>query len=329
MNDILQSIQRLIERPKFFTSLDFTRGRTFRFYSFLILIFTVASVVISIPEAFRFASAVASKEWHDQTAVVTRLYPDDLEIRMVNGTISTNAEEPLAIPFPESWRTQQERSAMPENLLVIDTTKSIALEDFAEKKTSFILGKNTLGAWDQQKGKADIYDLGGKSGEGSLLLTKEKYAMFVSRVSSVLQKVFLFGIFLLPVFFYVAYWIGYLIYLIFGAAIVWLVAKQRGYALSYKNAYKAGIYLLPVPLVYDFFVMVLSDFPHVRVPFLFTAFLVAMALRNFPRPGFSGLVPPSETVGEDTASQPTDGKSATDLSSGIGTETDKTDKPST
>ena len=214
MNDILQSIQRLIERPKFFTSLDFTRGRTFRFYSFLILIFTVASVVISIPEAFRFASAVASKEWHDQTAVVTRLYPDDLEIRMVNGTISTNAEEPLAIPFPESWRTQQERSAMPENLLVIDTTKSIALEDFAEKKTSFILGKNTLGAWDQQKGKADIYDLGGKSGEGSLLLTKEKYAMFVSRVSSVLQKVFLFGIFLLPVFFYVAYWIGYLIYLI-------------------------------------------------------------------------------------------------------------------
>ena len=329
MNDILQSIQRLIERPKFFTSLDFTRGRTFRFYSFLILIFTVASVVISIPEAFRFASAVASKEWHDQTAVVTRLYPDDLEIRMVNGTISTNAEEPLAIPFPESWRTQQERSAMPENLLVIDTTKSIALEDFAEKKTSFILGKNTLGAWDQQKGKADIYDLGGKSGEGSLLLTKEKYAMFVSRVSSVLQKVFLFGIFLLPVFFYVAYWIGYLIYLIFGAAIVWLVAKQRGYALSYKNAYKAGIYLLPVPLVYDFFVMVLSDFPNVRVPFLFTAFLVAMALRNFPRPGFSGLVPPSETVGEDTASQPTDGKSADDLSSGIGTETDKTDKPST
>ena len=153
--------------------------------------------------------------------------------------------------------------------------------------------------------------------------------MFVSRVSSVLQKVFLFGIFLLPVFFYVAYWIGYLIYLIFGAAIVWLVAKQRGYALSYKNAYKAGIYLLPVPLVYDFFVMVLSDFPHVRVPFLFTAFLVAMALRNFPRPGFSGLVPPSETVGEDTASQPTDGKSADDLSSGIGTETDKTDKPST
>ena len=329
MNDILQSIQRLIERPKFFTSLDFTRGRTFRFYSFLILIFTVASVVISIPEAFRFASAVASKEWHDQTAVVTRLYPDDLEIRMVNGTISTNAEEPLAIPFPESWRTQQERSAMPENLLVIDTTKSIALEDFAEKKTSFILGKNTLGAWDQQKGKADIYDLGGKSGEGSLLLTKEKYAMFVSRVSSVLQKVFLFGIFLLPVFFYVAYWIGYLIYLIFGAAIVWLVAKQRGYVLSYRDAYKAGIYLLPVPLVYDFFVMVLSDFPHVRVPFLFTAFLVAMALRNFPRPGFSGLVPPSETVGEDTASQPTDGKSADDLSSGIGTETDKTDKPST
>ena len=330
MNDILQSIQRLIERPKFFTSLDFTRGRIFRFYLFLILIFTAASVVITLPDAVRFVSVITSQEWRDQTMIVTRLYPDDLEIRMVDGTVSTNAEEPLAIPLPESWRTQQERPAMPENLLVIDTTKSIALEDFAEKNTSFILGKNTLGAWDQQKGKADIYDLGGKSSEGSFVLTKEKYTMFVSRVSSVLQKVFLVGIFLLPVFFYVAYWIGYLVYLIFGAAIVWLVAKQRGYALSYKNAYKAGIYLLPVPLVYDFFVMVLSDFPHVRVPFLFTVFLAVMTLRNFPKASLSpDRVSSSVAVEEDIASQPTDGKSATDLSSGIGTETDKADKPST
>jgi hypothetical protein len=136
MNDILQSIQRLIERPKFFTSLDFTRGRTLRFYSLLILIFTAASVVIVLPGAFRFVSVITSQEWRDQTMIVTRLYPDDLEIRMVDGTVSTNAEEPLAIPFPESWRTQQERPAMPENLLVIDTTKSIALEDFAEKNRS-------------------------------------------------------------------------------------------------------------------------------------------------------------------------------------------------
>lgn len=284
--NILQSIQHLIERPSFFTSLDFTRGRTLRFYSFLILIFTAVSVVVSLPGAVRFVSTVASQEWQDQTEIIIGLYPDGLEVRAVDGIISTNAEEPLSIVFPESWRTQGQAD-MPENLLVIDTTKSIALEDFATKNTSFILGRNALGAWDQNEGKVSIYDLKNQGNKESFLLTKEGYTRFVASVSSVLQKVFLVGTFLSPIFIFMAYWIGYLGYLLFGAGVVWFVARQRGYALGYKNAYTAGMYLLPVPLVYDFFVTILSDFPHVRIPFLFTVFLAIMTLRNFPKIGSS------------------------------------------
>mgnify|MGYP003586330009 CR=1 FL=1 len=323
--NVLQSVQRLIERPSFFTSLDFTRGRTLRFYSLLILIFTAASVVITLPDAVRFVAAISSQEWRDQTAVVIGLYPDNLEVRIADGTISTNAEEPLVIPFPASWRMQQEQTGMTENLLVIDTTKSIALEDFATKNTSFILGKNALGAWDQREGKVSIYDLASQGGAESFLLTQEKYTQFITWISSILQKILLIGVFLLPVFFYIGYWIGYLVYLLFGAAVVWFVSHLRGYELGYKNAYKAGIYLLPVPLVYDFFVMVLSDFPHARVPFLFTAFLVAMTLRNFPKPGSSDPVPSSATVGEDIASRSTNGNPDEDLPAETGTS--KTDKP--
>lgn len=285
--DIFQSIQNIIQRPQFFTSLEFTKGRALRFYSLLILLFTLASVAISLPDAIRFAQTITSQEWRNQTDIITELYPDELEVNVVNGDISTNAEEPLSIPFPVSWRTK-EYSGMPENLLVIDTAKSITLEDFAAKKTAFILGKNTLGAWDQKEGKVSIYNLGEKKGEmGTFLLTKAKYAQFIAHASSVAQKALLIGMCFLPILFYIAYWIGYLMYLFFGAAIVWLVAKKRGYQLSYKNAYKAGMYLLPVPLVYDFFVMLLSDFPHARVPLLFTAFLVALTLKNFPKTGVS------------------------------------------
>ena len=281
--DIFQSIQNIIQRPQFFTSLEFTKGRTLRFYSLLILLFTLASVAISLPDAVRFAKIITSQTWQNQTEIITELYPDELEVNVMNGGISTNAEEPLAIPFPASWRTG-EGTNMPENLLVIDTEKSITLEDFATKKTAFILSKNTLGAWDQKEGRVSIYDLGNTKGEAAaFLLTKAKYTQFIFQASSVVQKALLIGMCFLPIFFYIAYWIGYLMYLLFGAVIVWLVAKMRGYQLSYKHAYKAGIYLLPIPLVYDFFVMLLSDFPHARVPLLFTAFLVALTLKNFPK----------------------------------------------
>lgn len=292
--NILQSIQRIIQRPKFFTSLEFVQGRTIRFYSLLILIFTLVSVAISLPGAFRFVEIITSQDWQNQTSIIIELYPDELEIRFTEGIISTNAEEPFAIAFPESWRTHEEGARMPENILVIDTMKSIALEDFATKKTMLILGKSTLGFWDEEESSVSIYDLESKAESESFVLTKTEYAQFIAQASSVFQKVLLIGILFLPVFLYIAYWVSYLVYLLFGACIVWIAAKIRGYKLSYKNAYKAGLYLLPIPLVYDFFVVLLSDFPHVRVPFLFTAFLFAMTLRNFPKENTLGVVAPVE-----------------------------------
>jgi len=295
--NILQSMQNVIQRPTFFTSLEFVQGRALRFYSLLILIFTLASVIISLPGAFRFVETITSTDWQNQTNIITELYPDNLEISFVGGTVSTNVEEPLVIAFPESWRTHKESAGMLENLLVIDTTKSIALEDFTTKKTNFILGKNTLGSWDQKKGSVSIYDLGSKAGSESFVLTKAKYAQFITKASAIFQKSLLIGILFLPVFFYSAYWIGYLTYLLFGAGVVLVAAKMRGYKISYKNAYKAGLYLLPIPLVYDFFVMLLSDFPHARVPLLFTAFLFAMTLKNFPKENPLELVVPVEAEG--------------------------------
>ncbi len=295
--NILQSIRDLVERPGFFTSLEFTRGRTIRFYSLLILIFTVAAVVVSLPGAVRFVSTITSQAWQEETEVVIGLYPEELEVRVENGMVSTNAEEPLAIAFPESWRAE-EYSGMPENLLVIDTTKRIALEDFATQQTSFILGKNEIGAWDQQKGKFNIYALERTGEKKPLIVTKESYTRFVSDASRILQKILLVGVFLLPIFLYAVYWVSSLLYLIFGAGIVWLITKQRGYTLSYPNAYRAGIYLLPVPLAYDVVVILFSDFPQVRIPFLFTVLLVIMTLRNFPPRGSSEPSPSTTTTAE-------------------------------
>lgn len=283
---LIQRVQRIIERPDFFSSLSFTRGKIIRFYSLLILLFTLASVAIALPASLRFSRFLLSSDWHTQESIVMSLYPDELRVHVKGGEIVTNVTEPYAIAFPEAWRGISGGTDMPENLLIIDTTKSIAADDFLIQKTWLILGKDTLGAWDQKEGKVSIYSFDSEDTRKSadaLTVTKTIYDRFVIDTFSVVQKVLLVGLCLLPVFLYIVYWLWYLLYLLFGAGVVWVVVKVRGYDLSYVDAYRAGMYLLPVPLIYDFFVMLLSHFPYVRIPFLFSIFLFVMALRNFPK----------------------------------------------
>lgn len=293
-----QWLRSIIERPAFFTTLEFTRARVWRFYAMLILCFTAASVVIAIPDTIRFARWITSPAWQEQTNVVVGLYPDELEVTIGNGRVSTNVEEPFFIPLPAAWRTG-ENASLPENLLVIDTTKSIALEDFTLKSTFLILGKDTVGTWDEKTNGAKLYPLRDKLLSGFLVVTRDEYMQFITHASGVVQKVLLIGIFLSPFLLYGTYFFGYLGYLIFGAVLVWLVAKRRGYLLSYSDAYKAGMYFLPIPLVYDFSVMLLNDLPHARVPFLFTVLLIVVAMKNFPP-----LVPSDSTTVETPSPSP-------------------------
>lgn len=83
----------------------------------------------------------------------------------------------------------------------------------------------------------------------------------------------------LPLIMFFVLWVGYLVYSLLGALVVWLAAHLRHHRLTYGRAYLSALYLLPA----SFLLMLVMSVMSFRIPFLFTLVLFGMALLNFER----------------------------------------------
>lgn len=290
-------VKNIIYRPDFFINRSFEIKKALSFYSVLLAVFVALKILVTLPSTAHFYQTVFSDAWQKEVTTLTRLYPEELQITFKDGIISTNVSEPYAIAFPEEWR--QEDESLPKNLIVIDTTKSIETSSFQEKNTLFILGKNDFGYNNASKGEFRMYNFDKQKWKEDARLNKKDYDTFITKGSALFRFVLLSMVLILPIFLYVILWIGYALYLLFGAIVVSIVAKIRGHQWSYEEAYMASIYLLPVPFFYDF----LSSLSHgssSTIPFVFTFILFFMALINLPKitPKESSTEPTIETKKE-------------------------------
>lgn len=274
---MFDKIKALFYRPEFFKAQTFDGGVALRFYTLSVLVFAVAMVALMAPGAWRFVQSFKTGEWQKQETVLKNLYPTDVEVTFKNGEISTNASEPVVIPFPREWRVRE--ISIPKNLLIIDTAMPITLADFEAKDTLAILGKSEAGFRNPERGEVRIFNLRENNPQGSFVLTERLYMSFIERASEIAQAVIVAGMFVLPSFMFVAFWIAYLVYALLGALVVWLAASLRGHQLTYARAYFSTLYLLPAP----FLASILLSASGTRPPLLFTLALFLMALVNFPK----------------------------------------------
>lgn len=246
---------------------------------FLLLMASVAIITsfvlaITVTVAWKSAPKLAEIE-----QMVADLYPNELVLTWKNGEVSSNVDEPYAIPFPKEWLSHQERRddfPMVENLLVIDTSKSVDANDFERYDTMLILGKDSVGNRDARQGKVQIQNFS-RYNFDDFQLDKEKVLSLVSMAFNFLKWVFLTLLFALPLLIFVGLSVQYLVYLVFGALIIWLVAKLRKVELTYGVAYKLGLYLLTLPIL----VNILSSIIHILdAPFVFTLILAFVTYIN-------------------------------------------------
>ena len=188
------------------------------------------------------------------------------------------------------------------NLLVIDTEKPIDVEDFYTYNTNIILSADSIGILDEEKGKIQIQDLRGAF-ETPFTVDKAQYTEWIGALEKYLMGFGVVLLFLIPVFLFFGLAIGNALYLLFGALVVWLAAKIRGADWGYGTSYKAGLYLLTVPLLYS----TLTSFSVVPdVSFLFTVILLFMTLVNTGKEKVvAAPVIASETVPTDTSTSDT------------------------
>lgn len=280
-------------RPAFFVEQTFTLKQGLKFYAGLIALFVMALSLIALPGTVKFVHEVLSEHWDRQVSIISELYPTELVLSVRQGQVSTNMTEPYAIPLPLEWRTSE--FAVPENLLVIDSTKRIETDDFAREDTWFIIGADQVGFFNYEKNEYRINDLSQALDGESFTIHADEYVQFVTQGAHYLRIVLLVGVALLPFLLYAMFFVGYLLYLLVGAMLVIITARFRGYTLGYARAYLSGLYLLPLPLSY----LVLLSLFHVQaMPLGFTLLLFVATLMNFPKkplvpvvPSESGTVP--------------------------------------
>lgn len=229
--------------------------------------------LVSIPIYISFNTwSSQMKEAGDIRTKVLAVYPDELVLNFQNGQMTSNVEEPYSIPMPKDFEVKE-----PKNLIVINTRGTITADDFSRYDTAAILGGDAFWSYDAQKDKIEIQKFSQYS-KGSFVVNKQKVTEWTDLVLKVGEIVVTVLLFFLPLLLFVLFWFGYLIYLLFGAIIIWIVAKLRRVDLTYGQAYKLGLYLLTLPIIYSALTMgPLSGF---KIPFGFTIILIIVTYIN-------------------------------------------------
>jgi len=201
-------------------------------------------------------------------------YPDDLIIKLQNGDVTINQEEPYYIEnnlFDEG----------PEHLVIFDGGDT--LEGTASQNDALVLVKRThlIASSDDDERMIDFK----KFGTTTVTITKEDVRGFLAGVEPYYKPVLLIGGFfavlvgaLFAGFFWVIFHLIYLV--IIPAPAVWIYARFRTPQLSFKEAYITVVYAsIPVAILTFIIGLLGFNWP----PFVYSLVVVLIALINIAR----------------------------------------------
>lgn len=245
------------------------------FLSLAVLIAVISTIVFSfsiLPKFNKFVAEVSPK--------ILNYYPENLEVTVKSGKVSTNVPEPYFIKLPSDFKNSDQGDGIEppiekmDNLLVIDTRSPLTAELFRSYKTAALLGYDSFAYDDNGAIKIQPLD---QSING--VVTKEK-------VSAVLNKVMPFvkvlPLVLVPIVF-VGVWLGIvlgnLIYLIFGAFMIWIFARIIKKDFSYGKSYQIGLHAITIGVILE--ATIFWFYPNLEFSFLFTIIMLAVIWVNF------------------------------------------------
>jgi len=248
---------------------------------FALFVFLV-SVVAGIPPMIRYGRVLADPDSVGsirETVLVA--YPDELELRIRDGVATTNVEEPYLVPFPEAWRRADMTGNM-EALALIDTRGPLSLDAFREYDVPIVIGQTEVGFMEED-GSVQTQSFETFSDSGEMVVNEQVIVGALDAVIPILKPIAWGLLLCLPLLFFSSLFVGYLVYLLFGALLVLVVANIRGASYGYAQSYRAALYLVRIPMIYGILTSVWF-FPAYRVPFLVSILLVVIAAGFIRKP---------------------------------------------
>lgn len=241
--NFLNKVKSSIYGPDFYADLaNEPVGKSFRYY------FELASV-IALLTAIIFSVFVVPKirSFLDDfgTSIVSG-FPTELEVRLVDGKVTTNAVEPYIVPVPEDF-VVEDTTPEYENMIVINTKESFDLQRFNEYSTFALITDDSF-VYENESGRVSIQNL---STVPNVTINKANVSDWVNKTQPFVSAV----PFVLPVLAFLAILIAFafnLIYIAIVSVLVMLVLRLKKIETSYKHAYKVSLHAYTLPMLLSF-----------------------------------------------------------------------------
>lgn len=205
---------------------------------------------------------------------IADIYPPELEIRLTNGQVSTNVNEPYFISLPEVF-SESRRST--QNLLVIDTKTPYSSFQFNQYQTLAWLTSDSLFFADTSEGKNEALDL---SKTPDLSIDKNQVDALMVKIIPFVKDIVLLVIPLVFLGFYSLY-SSRLIYLFFFSIIVFFLLRVFKNPLSYRQCYKLSLYAITPALLIDLFFSLSRRWLNLDgFPYMFTLISLIIVVLN-------------------------------------------------
>lgn len=274
---ITENIKSSIYNPAFYSEiLNKPFSYSLKYFLSLICLIALASTII-----FSFSTLPKiNKVFDDIGSNVLNYYPEELEITVKNGIVSTNVSEPYFIKAPAEFKNNSERSGNKskkdeiDNLLVIDTQSPLNLDAFKDYKTFVLLSRDSIAYRDSNEAMKIQF----LNQEFNGVITKTKISAALNGITPYLKII---PLVLVPLVFVGSIFgatVKYLIYLIFGAFIIWIMSKAMKRDLRFGKAYQIGIHAITLGVILE--ATVFRFYPNLKFPLFFTLLMFAIVWIN-------------------------------------------------
>lgn len=263
-----QTIKNSIYSPEFYSQISQkTFGKSVGYFLLLVLILTaIKSLTLIGPLIFELPNQL-------QTVIkeTVNCYPEDLEIKISSGQVTTNVKEPY---FIDSCEMAQDTN---QPLLVIDTNTPFSKTQLDQYKTVAWLTKDSI-----------VYKKSDLETRSYSLTEIKDFKLNKAFVDSLSNMISPWLKFLGPALMFLAFigiYLSYdfkLIYLLALAAVIWLLAKIFKKTLPYGQSYKLGLYAITLGLIVELLVSLTSSLTQFHgFPFMFTIITLGVVFINY------------------------------------------------
>lgn len=242
--NFLKTIRNSIYSPQFYsTVLTKSFKSSLGYFLLLILFLTIIRIIFLIKPLLLDVPAQLKGLLQE----MVDCYPKDLEVKIINGQVSINAEEPYLISSCEGGTY----------LAVIDTKQTFSPEKFNLYKAAAWVTKDSI-VYKKSEVETRTYSLAQvkdfKLNQQVLNSFYQKFSPYLKFVGPILLVLSFIGL-------YLAYVLR-LIHLLLLASLIWLLSRIFKQTLEFGQSYKVGLYAITLGLIVDLVVSLTSRYTH-------------------------------------------------------------------